>query len=30
MDVSTTASMDVASETLLEGTVVDQKERRDE
>ena len=30
MDVSTTASMDVASKTLSEGTVVDQRERRDE
>ena len=30
MDVSTTALMDAASETLSEGTVVDQKERRDE
>ena len=29
MDISTMASMDAASESLSEGTVVDQKERRD-
>ena len=30
MDVSIMASMDVASETLSEGTVIDQRERSDE
>ena len=30
MDISTTASMDAASETPSEGTIIDQKERDDE
>ena len=30
MDVSTMASMDIASDTLLEGTIVDREEKDDE